>query len=585
MPIAHETRVAAVHTTAPAPPRPAPALRLTAGPGHFHTVRMRCLALLLGLSVSALSCFSAPAAQTSTTGPGGTATTSATTTTGGAGGASGNGGSGGTATTACLAGETMCANACILGTDCSHSVTLAPPADGHVYVNGEAFVELVTTMTNDILSAHVADALVAFQAAEPGHFWIEVPPGVVGEADVTLDVAGSGGGSAAVSVVTKRVLDYRVAPEGTTWTTKTMDAPRGDYPAMATTFDDDVLLAGGCPVPQVSACTNTADLFDNVVVDTTSTPPDNAMSTKRWTATATTILDGTTIVAGACDTLEGCPYDSTLIDVFDPTNNAFSPAMGKLSIPRGFLRSLRLADGRVLFASDETPPFDIYDPIVDQVAPVASGVFSTATPVTGSIARLRDGTVLVVPGGGGANSIFDPVMGSFTPTGDSLAQYPDALIALGNGHVLAIGGLTVQLQGGTPYLTTSDVITEFDPQTQKFTPWTATLATSREASSAVMGRDGMIYVLGGLSGTGPLAYSCASAQDIAAFTFLASVEVLDPSKATVSAGPALPQVNASLRSAVLFDGTIVTGGGTPCGSKAMSYASVYYLQAPADPGE
>src|SRR5262249_9687094 len=143
----------------------------------------------------------------------------------------------------------------------------------------------------------------------------------------------------------------------------------------------------------VSACTDTADLFD--LATQASTPALDTMSTKRWTATATTAMNGLTIVAGACYSLGSCPYDSTLIDRFDPMTNRFTKAAAQLSIPRGFLRSLRLADGRILLASDETPPFEIYDPIIDKVSPVSGGVFSTLTPVTGWMARLRDGRVLV----------------------------------------------------------------------------------------------------------------------------------------------------------------------------------------------
>ena len=74
----------------------------------------------------------------------------------------------------------------------------------------------------------------------------------------------------------------------------------------------------------------------------------------------------------------------------------------------------------------------------------------------------------------------------------------------------------------------------------------------------------------------------ASDADVAPFTFLSSVEVIDPGAGNVTAGPPLPEANLSLRSTILFDGSIVAGGGTPCGSKAVSYASVYFLEAPPD---
>jgi hypothetical protein len=472
----------------------------------------------------------------------------------------------------------MCNTSCIVGTDCVRAVSVDPSNPSDVYVNGGTFLKIAVPVTNDIVGFQVADAVVAFQIIDFGHVWIEIPPGIAGPADVTLSFASDAG---AGSVTTKRLITYRVVTEGTSWTKKTMTAARGGYPAMATTFDDRVLVAGGYTTPDVLACTNTADIFDNTT--DMSTPAGNTMSTKRWTATATTVLAGTTVVAGACYSLSSCPYDSTLIDVFYPSSGRFMPSSAKLSIPRGFLRSLLLADGRVLFASDESPPFDVYDPILDTVTQVAGGVFSTLTPVTGWIARLRDGRVLVVPGGGGPNSIFDPLKGTFTPTGDSLMQYPDALLPLGNGHVLAIAGITVQNQSGTLYQSTSGVVAEYDPASQKFTPWAAALTTSRVGSTSVLARDGRVYVLGGMSGTGKLQISCANDQDIAPFTFLSSVEVLDPSKQAVMHGPALPEANLSLRSTILFDGSILAGGGTPCGSKAMSYPSVYFLQAPPDP--
>jgi hypothetical protein len=472
-----------------------------------------------------------------------------------------------------MPGEMPCGSACVTGTDCKHAVQVDPVGAHDVYVNGGTFLELLCAVTNDITSVKVADAVVAFQAADPGKVWIEIPPGLPGPADVTVQTK-------TTTTVSKRAIDYRSVAEGTAWTKKTMSAARGGFPAMATTFDDRAFIGAGYTLPQVSACTDTADLFDH---DTqTSTPATNTMSTKRWTATATTVMDGTTIVAGACYTLGACPYDSTLIDVFDPITNKFSPSAAKLSIPRGFLRNLLLADGRILFASDETPPFDIYDPVIDLVTPVAGGVFSTLTPVTGWMARLRDGRVLVVPGGDVANSIFDPAASTFTPAGGSLTQYPDALVALGNGHVLAIGGITVGMTNGVATQTTVDTIAELDPQSGKFTPWTAKLAQSRTGSTAVLARDGNVYVIGGMSGTGKLYISCSSDTDIAPFTFLSSVEILDPGTQSVSAGPALPEANLSLRSTILFDGSIIAGGGTPCGSQAMSYPYVYFLEAPPD---
>ncbi len=354
---------------------------------------------------------------------------------------------------ACETGETLCGTACITGSDCNHAVRADPPAAANVFVNGARFIELATGETDDVTGVRVADAVVAFHAVDATHLYIEVPPGVEGPADVTLQTAGG-------DAITRRALTYRRAPEGSSWTRKTMSTARGGFPAMTTTFDDRAFVGAGYTVPDVAACTDTADLFDRNTE--MSTPAANTMSTARWTATATTVLDGTTIIAGGCYT-PGCVYDATLIDRFDPTTNRFSPAAATMSVSRGFLRALRLADDRILYASDESPHFEIYDPGADTSTMVAGGVFSTSSPITGQMARLRDGRVLIVPGGGGAVSIFDPVALTFAPTGDALPQYPDALVTIGDGRVFAIGGVTAVPQAGYLALTTTDAIRRLRP--------------------------------------------------------------------------------------------------------------------------
>ena len=69
-------------------------------------------------------------------------------------------------------------------------------------------------------------------------------------------------------------------------------------------------------------------------------------------------------------------------------------------------------------------------------------------------------------------------------------------------------------------------------------------------------------------------------------TASAETYAIEPSPDALEAEPALvdrpdlPEPNSSLRSTILSDGSIIAGGGTPCGSKALSYPSVYFLEAP-----
>jgi len=471
----------------------------------------------------------------------------------------------------CLAGETNCSGVCIVGTDCTHAVATDPPDAKNVWVNGNAFVRFRVGSAAGVTKVRVSDAFVPFrfEGGADEHLRIEVPPNVAGDADVTLVLASG-------TVTTKRALTYRTGPTGTSWTKKTMTASRGGFPAMVTTYDNRALVAGGYTKPTVPDCTDTADLFDRA--SATSTPAANTMSTKRWTATATTLLDGRSVVAGGCYTLGSCPYDSQALDFFDPKTNTFTKAKAKLGMARGFLRSQLLVDGRILYASDETPSFEIFDPYSDTVSSVSGGTFSSPSPVTGWTARLRDGRVLIVPGDGKPNAIFDGT--TFVPTGDSLPWVPDALVPIGDGRVFAIGGGTISNESGTLYVTMTDAIAVFEPATSKFKTLATKLATARAASTVVYSRDGLIYVIGGWTGKIKVYASCTSDADVALVTFLSSVETYDPTTDKISAGPSLPEPNLSLRSTILADGSILAGGGTPCGSKAVSYPSVYFLEAP-----
>jgi hypothetical protein len=521
---------------------------------------------LVAATTLLLACAAGETNETSTTASGvGGASSSTTSANGGTGGEAGS-------DVACLAGEIDCGESCIVGDDCAHAVAVDAADERLVWVNGATFVRFTIGIAADISAVRVGASAAGFHVIDPTHVRVEIPPGPAGTADVVIDTPSG-------STTTKRALQYRADAEGTEWTLKTMATPRGGFPAIATTLDNRAFLGAGYTSPQTfDDCTETADLFDPDAV--ASEPAASSMSTRRWTATATTLLDGRTVVAGACYTLGPCPFDSTLIDLFDPTTNAFAPSSASLTAPRGFLRNLRLADGRVLFASDEAPHFEIYDPDTDSTEAVIGGVFSTLSPVTGWMARLQDGRVLVVPGGGAENSIFDPSLGSFVPTGDSLPHYPDALVSVPDGRVLAIGGITVADNAGTLEQTTTGLISVFDPTVGHFVAWSTALGTARTGSTAILARDGNIYVIGGMSGSGKLYLSCASDADVAPFSFLSSVEIIDPVAETVVAGPALPEANISLRSTILFDGSIIAGGGTPCGSSAVSYPSVYFLEAP-----
>jgi hypothetical protein len=466
----------------------------------------------------------------------------------------------------CASGQTMCGAACSDTSDCDHAVTVV--GSNNVYVNGQTFASLVLAKTSDVAGVTVGGAAVASLATDATHVKIEIPPNVVGLADVAVTT------TAGTTVTTKGAINDRTYPEGTTWVDKIMKSARGGFPGMTTTSDDRGLIAGGYTTPTVADCTDTADLYDKTS-DTMKLAADS-MNQKHWTASAVTLLDGTTIVAGGCYGLDGCPYDSTIMDRFDPSMSEFTTDKAVLTQKRSYLRELRLADGRVLFASAESPALDLFDPKADTVTATASAA------TNGFLARLRDGKVLIVPGVA-PNLIYDPATDTVTPTGDALDHAPDALIAVDDGRVFAIGGNGTTANGMQGSLAEIDV---FDPSTKLFSKWSWSLQTPRNGSTSIYARDGRIFVIGGLSGPNPAINNC---NDNDTQMNLASVEILNPDAKTdadapVVAGPSLDAPTASARSTILSDGSILVAGGTTCGMLGEPSSNVlYFLEAPPDP--
>ncbi|HET9595562.1 MAG TPA: kelch repeat-containing protein [Anaeromyxobacteraceae bacterium] len=161
-----------------------------------------------------------------------------------------------------------------------------------------------------------------------------------------------------------------------------------------------------------------------------------------------------------------------------------------------------LADGSVLVAGGEVPGItaaERYDPASERWT--AAGDMATAR--RGHTAtRLADGRVLIAGGVSccdatgesltGAAEIFDPVAGSFQPTGSlTTARARHAATLLADGRVLVTGGF-VGVDGST---TASAEI--YDPSTARFSPVGA-MQVSRIGHSSVLLTDGRVLVAGGM---------------------------------------------------------------------------------------
>ena len=81
-------------------------------------------------------------------------------------------------------------------------------------------------------------------------------------------------------------------------------------------------------------------------------------------------------------------------------------------------------------------------------------------------------------------------------------------------------------------------------------------------------------VLGSITATYPQTAGCQT------YTFekTATVEVVDPTAASVSTFTPLPEANITLVAGTLLDGSIVAGGGAECGG-AASIPYIYFLKA------
>ena len=91
-------------------------------------------------------------------------------------------------------------------------------------------------------------------------------------------------------------------------------------------------------------------------------------------------------------------------------------------------------------------------------------------------------------------------------------------------------------------------------------------------ASALLG-DGTVMVAAGVAAPYPANYGCQSNT----FPTTSAVDVVDAAKALVTPFPPIQENNMELVATTLQDGSILIGGGAPCGG-AGAYPYVYFLQ-------
>jgi Galactose oxidase, central domain len=271
-----------------------------------------------------------------------------------------------------------------------------------------------------------------------------------------------------------------------------------------------------------------------------------SMSQARSDATATLLNNGMVLIAGG-QTSEAYLSEAEL----------YNPATGTFAVTGGMntARSLHIAtllnNGMVLIAggynsSGFLGSAELYNP--------ASGTFT----VTGSMntARrffpmivLQDGTVLIAGGADATDplqalasaEIYDPVAGTFTPTGSmNVERRLTSGTLLENGMVLIAGGINIDETLGSAEL--------YNPATGTFT-FTGNLNSERFYHTATLLNNGMVLIAGGEAPSG------------SSYVPLASAELYDPANGTFAATGSLNAARVGPTATLLNNGSVLSTGG------------------------
>lgn len=275
---------------------------------------------------------------------------------------------------------------------------------------------------------------------------------------------------------------------------------------------------------------------------------------------STLLPDGRVVIFGGTPFVNlvwgGLP-DTTIrpvAEVYDPTTKTFSPADDMITYRGGhpavllsngklqFFDGTVLQDGRVFFAGARSA--EIYDPVAGTFMP--TGPYAHGGPTTSWNTRtvLLDGRVLLTGSVGtpqqffGATEVFDPKTGTFKKTGDMQAfgDTPGLGILLADGTVLILQWY---------FDIGNDVAELYDPSTESFTA-IGCVYSNHEYSAGVRLRDGRILITGGQVPGGD------GSSDVIIYV---------PSTHSFVMGPPMNLGRHSHSATLLLDGTVLVAGG------------------------
>jgi N-acetylneuraminic acid mutarotase len=217
--------------------------------------------------------------------------------------------------------------------------------------------------------------------------------------------------------------------------------------------DGRVLLVGGCIGS--SLCTDQVDIYDP---QTNLWSTAQALPSDRASHSAQLLQDGRVLIVGGGRSIDNVPLGGEAL-VYNPQTNTWT-STGPMVTMRLAAQAVQLADGRVLI----------------------TGGLDTENPSNPTITANAE--------------IYDPLTNAWSPAA-SLAQrrYLHDLVALSNGHVLAIGGV----HDPEHVWTTNSFVREielYDPETDMWRT-IADLTQPRASAASVLLSDGRVWVTGG----------------------------------------------------------------------------------------
>jgi len=263
-----------------------------------------------------------------------------------------------------------------------------------------------------------------------------------------------------------------------------------------------VLVAGGCTNANCSTATATAEVYDP---QTGLWRPAGKMSTLRYFFAATALPDGSVLVEGGCNK-GNCGTVTTTADLYNPRTKVWSQT-GRMTVGRDYHTATLLSNGKVLVTggytvSGASNSVEMYDP--------SAATWSTMTGMLNgralhSATALADGRAVVAGGlvgylPGDVAEMYDPVLNQWTAVGNLNTKRAGQMAALlPTGQAMVAGGYSYT----RPYyfdLASSEL---FDA-TSRAWAFTGDMTVPRNQQALVVLGNGQVLAAGGLSDTSVL---------------------------------------------------------------------------------